>query len=97
MILKNCKNRKDLLALFFKVVLVFPDMVSSAKKFHKIQGDSLTLPGTVLGQTPLLQASHTPQQQTCPSRRAQAYHSPHPDCKDYHHRKEKLLKTKNWR
>lgn len=57
-------------------------MVTLLKKF-KTQGDSLTLPGTVLVQTPLLQESHTPQQQTCPSQKAQAHHFQHPDWKEY--------------
>lgn len=65
-------------------------MVTPVRKFCKTQGDSLTLPGTVLAQIPLLQESHTLQQQTCPSRRAQARHSQHPeDWKEYSHRKQK--------
>lgn len=55
-------------------------MVIPVKKFYKTQGDSLTLPGTVLGQIPLQQESHIPQLQTCPSQKAQAPHSQHPDC-----------------
>ena len=54
----------------------------------KTQGNLLTLPGTVLGQTLLLQGSHTLQQQTCPSRRAQDCHSQHPDWEGGGHRKQ---------
>lgn len=68
-------------------------MVTLLKKF-KTQGDSLTLPGTVLVQIPLLQESHTPQQQTCPSQKAQAHHFQHPDWKEYTATGKKIIKDK---
>lgn len=76
------KIGKGLLADFFKGD---PNVVPLLKR---TQGNLLTLPGTVLGQTLLLQGSHTLQQQTCPSRRAQDCHSQHPDWEGGGHRKQ---------